>query len=279
MLAWSEAAYRVAVILLGIAFLTNFGTLFARRAAHTLLGTLGSHGCWLLLTASLVLRAAARRHFPVQSEFEAVVLFVWTSLTAYVLLERRLRWSAMNVVFLFLALGALLYSLGLPRDLTPTLPALRSQWLAVHVALNFTAYAALTLAFVIGLLYLGQEWQLKRKRYTLFYNLLPPLDRLEVMLHALLRWGFPLLTLGIVAGAFYARMVWGYFWDWRNAKLAWSFVLWVIYAGYFLLHEFAGWRGRRAVLWAVVGFLALLVNYGISLMVRTPHSFLQQFIR
>ncbi|MGE5554014.1 MAG: inner membrane protein YpjD [Betaproteobacteria bacterium] len=279
MLTWSEAAYRLAVVLLGIAFLTNFGTLFARRSAHTLLGTLGSHGSWFLLTVSLVLRALVRGNVPIHSEFEAVALFIWTSLSAFVLLERRLKWSAMNVVFLFLALGGLFYSLGLPRDLTPTLPALRSQWLAVHVALNFAAYAALTLAFVTGLLYLGQEWQLKRKRFTFFYSLLPPLDRLEAMLHTLLRWGFPLLTLGIVAGSFYARMIWGYFWDWRNAKLVWSLVLWLIYAGYFAVHELAGWRGRRAVLWTVVGFLALLVNYGISLMVRTPHSFLQNFIR
>ncbi|MDI6870135.1 MAG: cytochrome c biogenesis protein [Bacillota bacterium] len=278
MLTWSELVYRGAILLLGVAFLTNFGTLFARRSAHTLLGTLGSHGSWVLLTVSLALRALARRHFPIQSEFEAVVLFVWTSLTGFVLLERRLKWSAMNVVFLFLAEGALLYSLGLPRDLTPLLPALRSRWLPVHVTLNFAAYAALTLAFVIGLLYLGQEWQLKRKRYTFFYNLLPPLDQLERMVHILLRWGFPLLTLGLIAGSLYARMVWGFFWDWRNPKLTWSFVMWLIYAGYFGLHEFAGWRGRRAVLWTVVGFLALVVNYGISLMVKNPHSFLQQFI-
>lgn len=279
MLTWSELTYQGAVVLLGVAFLTNLGTLFARRPVHTFLGTLGSHGSWGLLTASLILRTAARGHFPVQSQFEAVVLLVWVSLTAFVYLERRLRWSAMNVAFLFLALGALCYSLGLPRDLTPTLPALRSRWLLIHVTLNFAAYAALTLAFVLGVLYLGQEWQLKRKRLTFFYNLLPPLDRLEDMLNALLLWGFALLTLGIAAGSVYARMVWGYFWDWSNAKLAWSFVLWLIYAGYFAVRALAGWRGRRAVLWTVVGFLALAINYGISLAVRTPHSFLQQFIK
>lgn len=279
MLSWSEAAYRSAVVLLGVAFLTNLGTLFARRHAHTLLGVIGSQGSWVFLTASLILRALARRHFPIQSEFEAVLLFVWTSLTGFVLLERRLRWSAMNVLFLFLAEGALVYSLGLPRDLTPLLPALRSRWLPVHVTLNFVAYAAFTLAFVIGLLYLGQEWQLKRKRYTFFYNLLPPLDRLEVMADTLIRCGFPALTLGLLAGSLYARMVWGFFWDWRIPKLTWSFVLWLIYAGYFLVRRFGGWRGRRAVLWTVVGFLALVVNYGISLMVHNPHSFLQQFIK
>lgn len=279
MLAWSEWLYRVAVVLLGIAFLTNLGTLFARRAAHTFLGTLGSHGSWTLLTLSLLLRTLSRGHFPVQSEFEAVLLFVWTSLTGYVFLERRLQWSAMNVAFLFLAVGALAYSLGLPRDLSPALPALQSRWLPVHVALNFTAYAALTLAFVVGLLYLGQEWQLKRKRFTFLYNLLPPLDRLESLADTLLRWGFPLLTLGIIAGSLYARMVWGFFWDWRNPKLTWSFVMWLIYAGYFAGRRFAGWRGRRAVLWTVWGFVALVVNYGISVAVKNPHSFLQQFLK
>jgi cytochrome c-type biogenesis protein CcsB len=261
-----------------VAFLTSLGTLFARRSAHTFLGTFGSHGSWALLSLSLLLRTAARGHFPVQSEFEAVLLFVWTSLTGFVVVERRVKWSSLNVAFLFLAVGALLYSLGLPRDLTPTLPALRSTWLPVHVALNFAAYAALTLAFVMGLLYLGQEWQLKRKRFTFFYNLLPPLDRLEDWSHTLLQWGFPLLTLGLLAGALFARMIWGTFWDWRNPKMTWSFVMWLIYAGYFLLRRFAGWRGRRAVLWTVLGFAALVVNYGISLMVRNPHSFLQNFI-
>lgn len=279
MLLWSEIAFRGAVLLLLVAFLTNLGTLFARRSVHTFLRTMGSHGSWVLLTASLVLRAFARGHFPVQSEFEAVVLFVWTSLTGFVLLERRLKWSAMNVLFLFLAAGGLAYSLGLPRDLTPALPALRSRWLPVHLALNFTAYAVFTLAFVLGLLYLGQEWQLKRKRLTFFYNLLPPLDRLEQMVDTLLRWGFPLLTLGLAAGALYARMVWRYFWDWGNPKLAWSAVMWLVYAGYFLVSRVAGWRGRRAILWTVFGFLALVVNAGISLAVPNPHSFLKQFIR
>lgn len=278
-MTWSEAFYRMAVVLLGVAFLTNLGTLFARRQAHTRLGTLGSHGSWLFLTLSLAVRTAVRGHFPVQSEFEAVLLFVWTSLTGFVFLERRLKWSAMNVVFLFLAEGALVYSLGLPRDLTPLLPALRSRWLPVHVTLNFAAYTALTLAFVVGVLYLGQEWQLKRKRFTFFYNLLPPLDRLETMADALVRWGFPLLTLGLLAGAIYARMVWGAFWDWRNPKMTWSFVMWLIYGGYFLVRRFGAWRGRKAVLWTVIGFLALVVNYGITLLVRNPHSFLQQFIK
>ncbi|MGE5508823.1 MAG: inner membrane protein YpjD [Chitinophagales bacterium] len=279
MLIWAELSYRGAAILLAVAFLVNLGTLFARRRAHSVLGMIGSRGGWALLTASLVLRTLAAHRFPVQNQFEATSLFLWACLTAFVYLEWRLKWSAMNVAFLFLGVGALVYSLWLPRTLTPELPALRHGWLPVHVTLNFAAYAALTLAFVLGLLYLGQQRQLKRKRISFLYYLLPPLDRLEEMVDRLVRWGFPLLTLGIMAGAINAQLVWGAYWDWRNPKMIWSLILWALYGLYFYLRAVLGWRGRRTVLWVVISFLAVVVNYGISLAVHNPHSFAQQFIK
>jgi cytochrome c-type biogenesis protein CcsB len=221
----------------------------------------------------------AQGHCPVATHYESLVIILFVALTVFVYLERRLQWSMLNVAFLGLASAVMLYSLTLARAVEPVLPVLRRPWVAFHVSLNVASYGLFTLSFLFGLLYLVQEYQLKRKRISFFYYLIPPLDRLEYYSAHLIKWGFPLLTAGIVAGSIYAHSVWGSFWDWHNVKETWSFLTWLIYAYYLYLRHGRGWVGRRAVLWAVFGFLAIVANYGVSLWVSTPHSFIQGVLK
>ena len=66
-------------------------------------------------------------------------------------------------------------------------------------------------------------------------------------------FGFPLLTLGLVLGAWWGKLAWGDYWNWDPKEL-WSFVSWLVFLAY--LH-FRAVRGTR---WPVAGLLLVLAG-------------------
>jgi cytochrome c-type biogenesis protein CcsB len=83
------------------------------------------------------------------------------------------------------------------------------------------------------------------------------------------------LTLGIITGAIWAEYAWGRYWSW-DPKETWSLITWFLYAA--LLHQrlAIGWRGRRAAIMAIVGFLAILFTFlGVSYLLPGLHSYLK----
>ena len=74
-------------------------------------------------------------------------------------------------------------------------------------------------------------------------------------------------------GSIYAQYALGSYWRW-DPKEVWSLITWLFYAA--LLHErlAAGWRGRRAALMAIIGFVVLSFTFvGASLWLSDYHSF------
>jgi ABC-type transport system involved in cytochrome c biogenesis permease subunit len=53
--------------------------------------------------------------------------------------------------------------------------------------------------------------------------------------HRLVRLGFPLLTLGLVLGAWWGKLAWGDYWNWDPKEL-WSLATWLVYVAYFHVH-------------------------------------------
>lgn len=74
--------------------------------------------------------------------------------------------------------------------------------------------------------------------------------------------GFPLLTLGILTGLFFAAVSWQELWL-RDPKVLATLLNWCIYLGYLVSRRWGGWGGRRAAWWAIAGFAGVLVNYFI----------------
>ena len=139
--------------------------------------------------------------------------------------------------------------------------------------LSVTGEALFAVASCAGLMYLIQDDMLKRKKTGSLIRLFPSLRDLDRINHLCLSWGFPLLTLGILAGSLWARIVWGRHWQW-DPKQVWTLLAWVCYA--FLLHQrlAIGWRGRKAALWSlmVLSFLVILLTLG-KLFIPSVHPF------
>ena len=105
-------------------------------------------------------------------------------------------------------------------------------------------------------------------------RLLPSLAELDRLNHLGLLWGFPLLTVGMIAGTVYAAFVWGGRWP-ADPKVIWSFAVWAVYG--FLLHQrlAIGWKGSRIALLSCVAFLLFLSS---ALVIRVCFATVHNFI-
>ncbi|GMA87833.1 hypothetical protein GCM10025868_30830 [Angustibacter aerolatus] len=83
------------------------------------------------------------------------------------------------------------------------------------------------------------------------------LDLTSYRLHAI---AFPLWTFTLVAGAIWAENAWGRYWGW-DPKEVWTFVIWVVYAGYLHARATRGWQGRKAAGLALAGYACILFNF------------------
>jgi cytochrome c-type biogenesis protein CcsB len=129
------------------------------------------------------------------------------------------------------------------------------------------------MTFVAAIMYLLQEYHIKKKKLGSLYSRLPSLETLDSINYYALIYGFPFLTIGMITGAIYAQYALGTYWQW-DPKEVWSLITWLFYAA--LLHErlAVGWRGRRAAIMAIVAFLILIFSFvGASVWLSDYHSF------
>ena len=76
-------------------------------------------------------------------------------------------------------------------------------------------------------------------------GVLPPAATLDRLAYRIIAFGFPVWTFSVIAGAIWAQSAWGRYWGW-DPKETWSFITWVIFAGYLHARATSGWKGRRA---------------------------------
>ena len=102
---------------------------------------------------------------------------------------------------------------------------------------------------------------------------LPAAVELERLAYRLNAVGFVLWTFTLVAGAIWAEAAWGRYWGW-DPKEVWTFVIWVVYAGYLHARSTRGWSGGRAAVFALAGYVCVLVNFFVVNLVFTGlHSY------
>lgn len=104
-------------------------------------------------------------------------------------------------------------------------------------------------------------------------RLLPDAATLDRLAYRVIAFAFPIWTFAIIAGAIWAEQAWGRYWAW-DPKEVWSFITWVLFAGYLHARATVGWRGRRAAILAAAGFVALVFNVAVvNLVVSGLHSY------
>jgi cytochrome c-type biogenesis protein CcsB len=211
-----------------------------------------------LHVVSIVLRAMEVRYLPLTQQYEAFSFFGALATLGFLIAYAKYRIAPLSV-FAFPLIFIMTFIANLVYDPSSSIPqVLRSNWFYIHTPLVFLGYAALFIAFAAAMMYLIQEHALKSKHSVRFYNWLPSLDVCDDLAYRSLAIGFPLITLGIIAGALWAQAVWGV-WA-RDAKVLFSFLTWLVYL-MLIFYRITGWRGRKAAYLSIVGFIGVLVTF------------------
>lgn len=108
---------------------------------------------------------------------------------------------------------------------------------------------------------------------ALWLATLPTLPKLDIITYRIIAVGLPLLSIGIITGAWWAKEAWGAYWQW-DAKETAALVSWVIYLLYLHLHTRNAWRGLRTAWISVFGFLSIVFCYlGVNILISGLHSY------
>jgi cytochrome c-type biogenesis protein CcsB len=159
-------------------------------------------------------------------------------------------------------------------EITPLMDPLKSVWLVIHVFVASLATALFALAFGLSV---TQLMQARRERKALaadddsavaaksgpgFLRTLPSAEALESLAYRFAILGFIFWTFTLIAGSIWANDAWGRYWGF-DTKEVWTFVIWVLYAGYIHARATRGWRGSRSAWLSIIGFSAVLFNFTI----------------
>ncbi|MCA6504098.1 MAG: c-type cytochrome biogenesis protein CcsB [Pseudanabaena sp. M135S2SP2A07QC] len=283
-------------------------------------------------------------YFPLSNLYESLFFLAWGITTMHIVVNRignkSANDTAKRLVGAFtspLAMGITAFAaLALPSGMQvsePLVPALKSNWLMMHVSVMLLSYAALMTGSILAIAFLivtrGQDVVLQGSSFgtnlrslaegnntnnpnsetfaafavesmggilksgnlqsansmTLTAEAIAtqtkPLslrrltigETLDNLSYRAIGLGFPLLTIGIIAGGVWANEAWGSYWSW-DPKETWSLITWLVFAAYLHTRITKGWQGRKPAILASVGLLVVWTCYlGVNLLGKGLHSY------
>nr|YP_009392641.1 cytochrome c biogenesis protein ccs1 [Bostrychia tenella]ARW61203.1 cytochrome c biogenesis protein ccs1 [Bostrychia tenella] len=264
----------------------------------------------ILLGTALSIRWIYNQYFPLSNLYESLIFLTWCLTFIQLLLEEQNNNKLISAINVPISLFTLTFaSICLPNDMKtafPLVPALRSNWLVMHVTVMIISYATLIIGSVLSVLFLvisngkkidiqgnsystGKKILLKyrsknltnilnqKKGYTnsidnksYRINLLQGIDNLSYRIIGL---GFPLLTLGIISGAVWANEAWGTYWSW-DPKETWALITWIVFAIYLHSRLNQAWKGKKPAIIASLGFIIIWICYlGVNFLGKGLHSY------
>ena len=158
-------------------------------------------------------------------------------------------------------------TMGFPTPIAHLQPALQSPWIVIHVSIAVLASALFTLTFAMSVLQLIQHRREAKSRAgatpgLAFMRFVPSALSLENWSYRINAVGFVMWTFTLIAGAIWAEAAWGRYWGW-DTKEVWTFVIWVVFAGYLHARATRGWTGERAAWLSIIGYACLVFNFTI----------------
>ncbi|MBU6228634.1 MAG: c-type cytochrome biogenesis protein CcsB [Cyanobacteria bacterium REEB459] len=311
-------------VLLATLLLYWGGAAFPRLRLLPVLGTAGMAAANLTIAALLVARWAEGGYFPMSNLYESLFALAWGLTAMHLVAEVMSRSHLVGVVTAPLAMAVTAFAaLSLPDNMQgsePLVPALKSNWLMMHVSVMLLSYAALLVGSLIAMAFLmvtrGQAIELKGSSVGtgsfrqarsarlvavstspqavlvapvgplslesptpmtagvgLEFQALTLADSLDNISYRMIGLGFPLLTIGIIAGAVWANEAWGSYWSW-DPKETWALITWLVFAAYLHARITRGWQGRRPAILAATGFIVVWVCYlGVNILGKGLHSY------
>src|SRR5580698_10099264 len=269
LLAIALAAYVLGALALMLFF-------FARQPIYRTLGApLAIAGC-VAQFVQLAVRFETTHVWPLLNLYGSLSLFSAMSVAIFIVFAYRYNlWFAGGFV---LALAAIFLAYGVTwnEGTMPPVPSLQSYWAKIHVPIVVSSYAAFLVAFVFSCIYLLKYYAQPAKTggpIAVWLAALPSLPQLDVIVYRAIAIGLPLISIGIITGAMWAKEAWGAYWQWDPKETA-ALFSWIIYLAYMHLHTRHAWRGLRTNWVSVIGFVSIIFCYlGVNIWISGLHSY------
>lgn len=306
----SNDAFNVTLFSYIVAMVGYFAYLAFRRTTFWAVARAIATAGLLANVVCVVTRGIAAHRVPWGNMYEYSVLLALLLVAGYLVIVeghykiRTLGGFALMFAVLTMAIAVSFLYVG-PA---PLVPALNSYWIKIHVVAAISGSSLFALGGgVLTILFLVQDRRERKELATLRAHepppimggsidldappdfapdadepatgsaarpgVLPPAATLDRMAYRVIAFAFPIWTFAVIAGAIWAQSAWGRYWGW-DPKETWSFITWVIYAGYLHARSTSGWKGRPAAVVALVGFVSLLITYyAVNLWIVGLHSY------
>ncbi len=237
---------------------------------------------WILHAGAVVFRGIGAGRVPWADMYEYSMTSTLIIIGIFLIAQKRLKLEflgtfVVGLMLILLAVG----TVGFYVAVVPLPPALQSAWLVIHVLVAMTATAFFALSFALSALTIARDWKdhgifFREGSDGVFSRMLakvPALGALDRLAYRITIIGFILWTFTLMAGAIWAQQAWGRYWGW-DTKEVWTFIVWVIYAAYIHAKATRGWTGTRAAWLAIIGFSAVMFNFGIvNIFFKGLHSY------
>ncbi|WP_298613246.1 c-type cytochrome biogenesis protein CcsB [uncultured Thermosynechococcus sp.] len=288
------------------------GAAFPQWPLLTAAGRMGMAIANLCITGLLAARWIEGGYFPISNLYESLFFLCWGLTAMHFVAESISGQRLVGVVTAPVAMGITAFAaLSLPPEMqqsAPLVPALKSNWLMMHVSVMMLSYATLMVGSLLAIAFLVVTWGkpvslkgssvgtgsfrrpmpepllepasgeggttvLTQPRLQLSLQRLTLAETLDNLSYRMIGLGFPLLTIGIISGAVWANEAWGAPWSW-DPKETWALIVWLVYAAYLHARMTRDWQGRKPAILATVGFGVVWVCYlGVNLLGKGLHSY------
>ena len=264
---------------------------------------------WPFHLASILTRTLEAGHWPLGNiyEYSTGISFVVATTFLVIAIRAGQRLLGVPAMIVTIALMSVAYMLYVPPG--DLVPALHSYWLTIHVTSMATASGLLVFSSLFAMFFLVRQWA---DGFALATAAAPPKLRgmaaggggaavmtgsgggggggfvpglagavrrlpsaasLDSWSFRFVMIGFPVWTFGVMMGAVWGEHAWGRYWGW-DPKETFSFIVWVVFAIYLHARVTYGWKGSRAALITVVGFVAIFADlYAVNLWIAGLHSY------
>ncbi|MDO4248818.1 MAG: cytochrome c biogenesis protein CcsA [Neisseria sp.] len=130
----------------------------------------------------------------------------------------------------------------------------------LHIGTSLVAYSMFAIVTLLAVLILWLSRDLHQHKFSPLVAFLPPLLSLEKLMFQGMWAAFALLTVSVVSGTFFSEEVFGRPFAFTH-KSVFGILSWLIYGALLLKRSMMGWRGRRAAIWTIIGFVSLMLAY------------------
>lgn len=233
----------------------------------------GKAAWWVLLagfavhTVCIAARGINAGRLPMTNQYEFASAFAWGIALCFLIFVKKFKFDALGMFvapIIFLVIG---YASMQSREIHALMPALQSTWLGFHVSMAIIGYGGFGVAFGVALAYL------LRGRLPGLGQHMPEEKTMDLIIYRAVALGFLFLTMCMITGAIWAKRAWGSYWNW-DPKETWSLITWIIYAIFLHLRLRRGLTGKKAAVFAVVGFLCVIFTYvGVNTLLSGLHSY------